>query len=48
MTYEIITTVSEASCEQAKLDAALHVYEELLRYISKADSVSEAPREDAE
>lgn len=37
MTYKITTTVPETSCEQIRLDAAQRVYEELLRYISKAN-----------
>lgn len=38
MTYKITTTAPEAPCEQLRLDAAQRVYEELLRYISRADA----------
>ncbi len=36
MTYKITTTTPEAHKEQLRLEAARRVYEELLRYISKA------------
>lgn len=38
MTYKIITTSPEASCEQLKLEAARHVYEELLNYIRRINA----------
>lgn len=38
MTYKIITTTPESSCEQLKLDAAQRVYEELLRYINQTNT----------
>ena len=35
MTYKITTTTPDTSNEQLRLDAARHVYEELIRYINK-------------